>query len=297
MPRCGQFRNQAAAVSRSAACERLGNTPGQRLLKPCDDIAAVPGSTPNKFKHWVVRPMSNPARLQSEQELFLREHPLEHILSGVVPLRPDKEDVLETQLLEHLVGLTQRRIRDHSHDGGIDVGQQHLEGHGLLLPGRRLAPEHRHLLGEQRLEPGAPGVADEVPTVDHREATVAISLKQGPQVDKAGPERHIQGHEARLHDVAATLVEGDVHLLVEERIPLQHDVQVVDAFVHRVAHDLGDQYRHHEGHDVGHAARELEHDGHQRDGYPAHSSEHSGRPNHGVDAGLHRATHEVVVTV
>ena len=108
---------------------------------------------------------------------------------------------------------------------------------------------------------------------------------------------YVQLDEARLHDVAAALREGHVELLVQERVALQHDLQVVDALVQRVAHGLGQEDREHEGDDVVEAPRELQHDDHQRDGHPRDAGEHGGGSHHGVDPWVDAVAEELVTPV
>mmetsp|Transcript_34302 Transcript_34302/g.74086 ORF Transcript_34302/g.74086 Transcript_34302/m.74086 type:complete len:249 (-) Transcript_34302:1484-2230(-) len=148
---------------------------------------------------------------------------------------------------------------------------------------RNVRPQHPF---EECLQSGSFDIPNEVRSINHRESSVPIAVEHAPDAEIAGLLTNVQRDQLRLHDVAAALVERDRDLLLQERVALEKDVQVVDAFVYSISNDFRDENSQHEGDDVGHPAGELQHDGHQGDGHTTNSSQHGCCTHHRVNARL-----------
>lgn len=73
---------------------------------------------------------------------------------------------------------------------------------------------------------------------------------------------------------------------IQERITVQRYVSVVYTLASQsVAHPFASHSGRHQRHDVPYAARQFEHDHHQRDGHPRNAAEDGGRAHHRVQSG------------
>mmetsp|Transcript_66796 Transcript_66796/g.188751 ORF Transcript_66796/g.188751 Transcript_66796/m.188751 type:complete len:235 (-) Transcript_66796:229-933(-) len=84
---------------------------------------------------------------------------------------------------------------------------------------------------------------------------------------------------------------------MQKRIPLEHDVEVIDALVDCIPNSLGEQHRQHEGHDIVEATRELQHDDDQGNCHSAHSSQHRCSADHGIHPGIDLVAEESPVLI